>query len=344
MTSEPQPRRPRIGVLCGARTRHGPESVFLRFMRDHYDILREFDFCATGGTAQSIVDIGLYPEERVEFLNSGSRGGVVQLTARVAKGEFVAVLFLTDPRDLWADVPENRALKRVCIEKQVHLITTRAGADEWAVHEARNALSAAAGQSLSSWKPKNWFAGVKNVLDGEHIDLPLDETTLALISHNQMKQEMVKFVNNHVHQLAGFHRILATGTTGWMLRLVQAKNESLGHLSTEAKQHLGQKRLGEIMADLPTVEEPHKNQRFVDIVMPLASGPKGGDVLIANEILKHRCHKIVFFYDPETAHPHEADIRLLERTAQLDSVYAFCISDPRSADLWAQDLPQRNFP
>lgn len=333
--------RPKLGVLCGARTRYGPESPFLRIFRDHYDILKHFDFCATGGTAQSIADVGLYPPEQIEFLKSGSRGGVVQLAARVAKAEIAAVLFLTDPRDLWADVSENRALKRVCIEKEVHHITTRAGADDWAAHGAHNVLNEPAASRSNLWPPKNWKEGIVNFEHGLYKELGPTETTLALISHDEMKSKMVSFVNAHVDQLSVFHRILATGTTGWLLKLIHTTIRNQGQVQEQAQQEVPQGRFSKLLSQVVNLPDSQRNEEFADKIIPLSSGPKGGDVLIANEILNHQCHKVVFFYDPDTAHPHETDIRLLERTAQLENVYAFCISDPHSAEHWVRDLRRR---
>ncbi len=334
--------RPRLGILCSARTRRGPESVLLRFMRDYFDVLKDFDFSATGGTAQSILDLGLYETHQIEFLRSGRNGGVVELAAKVAKGEIDTVIFLTDPRDLWADVPENRALKRVCIEMQVHLVTTRAGAEEWVSVAPVTALARTPSINPTSWQPDNWYEGISNVevLPGgtSAKRIPIGEMTLGLISHDAMKGEMAKFVNDFADQLSKFHRILATGTTGWLLRLNHVSRARQGDLTSIAQGRMAPDRYAKVMegnAALPTRKE---NQAFSDKIMPLASGPKGGDVMIANEILNSRCHKVVFFYDPDQPHPHEADIRLLERTAQLEWVYAFCISDPRSARQWAQSL------
>ena len=85
------------------------------------------------------------------------------------------------------------------------------------------------------------------------------------------------------------------------------------------------------------------NPIFVSKIIPLQSGPKGGDVLLANEVLTNRCHTVVFFQDPGSAHPHDPDIRLFERTCQFWSsrdpkhrVNASCVSDLTSAFSWAE--------
>jgi DNA-binding transcriptional regulator LsrR (DeoR family) len=93
---------------------------------------------------------------------------------------------------------------------------------------------------------------------------------------------------------------------------------------------------------------------FVKLIFPMASGPRGGDVLIAREVLNHHCHAVVFFQDPGTAQPHDPDIRLFERTCQFWPVerregtprpdrrvlqtYATCVSDFESAVKWAEHM------
>lgn len=50
------------------------------------------------------------------------------------------------------------------------------------------------------------------------------------------------------------------------------------------------------------------------------SGPEGGDVQIANEVINHTCHNVIFFIDPREPHAHHDDIRLLERYCALNDV------------------------
>lgn len=105
------------------------------------------------------------------------------------------------------------------------------------------------------------------------LDDVLRETVLALISHDEMKSRMMDFVIDHEQELRKFGQILATGTTG--------------KLAEEAAPTL----VGKI----------HKYH----------SGPKGGDVEIATEILFGGCHVVIFFVDPLHAHPHTEDIRVV---------------------------------
>ncbi|MBE0635660.1 methylglyoxal synthase, partial [Candidatus Bipolaricaulota bacterium] len=63
------------------------------------------------------------------------------------------------------------------------------------------------------------------------------------------------------------------------------------------------------------------------------SGPKGGDVEIATEVLFGNCQVVVFFVDPLRPHPHTDDIRVVFAACMLqDEVRMF--SNERQAREW----------
>jgi methylglyoxal synthase len=97
--------------------------------------------------------------------------------------------------------------------------------------------------------------------------------TIALIAHNEMKERMIEFALDFERELGRFEYILATGTTG---REVEANARSLH-----------------------------------DKIYRFHSGPKGGDIEIATEVLFGRCHVVIFFIDPLNPHPHIEDIRVV---------------------------------
>ena len=112
----------------------------------------------------------------------------------------------------------------------------------------------------------------------------IEPVVIALIAHDHMKDKMAEFVYDFRHELrdsAHFSRILCTGTTGKV-----------------------------VLDASPSLE---------DKIYRYDSGPKGGDVEIATEILYGRCHVVVFFVDPMNPHPHTDDIRV---------VYAACMLQP----------------
>ncbi|PCI06926.1 MAG: methylglyoxal synthase, partial [Gammaproteobacteria bacterium] len=109
-----------------------------------------------------------------------------------------------------------------------------------------------------------------------------NEKVIGLIAHDGKKIEMCRWVVTHRHALRNFDRIITTGTTG---ALVGDFLEACG---------------------IPS-----------DKIDRMYSGPKGGDVQIAEEIINGNVEHVVFFVDPMTSHPHEADIQTLYRICSL---------------------------
>lgn len=104
---------------------------------------------------------------------------------------------------------------------------------------------------------------------------------LALIAHNGRKDEMCRFVVEYRDKLRRFKHILATGHSGEL-----------------ARQYLG---------------ATGWSDRDLKRILTYNSGPEGGDVEIATAVIHGLCHNVLFFQDPATSHPHQADIRLFEQ-------------------------------
>jgi methylglyoxal synthase/DNA-binding transcriptional regulator LsrR (DeoR family) len=355
--------KPNLVMVASPRARSEPSSPLLRLMRDYSDIFRKYEIHTTKGTSRVICGTGMYKQYDVKAHREGKDGGIAELAAMVARGDCVAAILLLEPSDPWSDAVENRALKRVCIERHVRLITTYTAAVRWAVYEAPLSFTApsVSSSSTSDWRPDNWKPGNENITEGGDLrPLETGERSIALISHDEKKLKMVEFVKSHLERLALHHRILTTGTTGWLLKLLYAADPQIEPFMEEIRREGKERRLSHICADLLEkkldVVVPKfsglvdllsllKNklgispgENFARKVMPLPSGPAGGDVLIANEVLNNQCHTIIFFHDPDTAHPHNDDIRLLEHTCQLPGVFAECVSDEQSANKWLEGL------
>jgi len=130
--------------------------------------------------------------------------------------------------------------------------------------------------------------------------------TIALIAHDAKKLRMCHFVVKYRDQLAFFDRIMATGKTGESVRDFLDLFGDLG---------------GKVQVE--------------------AHGPGGGDVFVSNEILRGRCQHVVFFLDPETAHPHEADIYALFRVCTCPDTEVNLRMTYHAAESWIEKVPSR---
>lgn len=353
-------KKPKIVVIADQSARLDPDGEFFRFLRDHHTILTQFEIHCTQQTAETFLGTGLYDKNDIVSHRSHLRGdelvlaAVVELIAMVARHDCIAAIFFSNPSISRVDMIEYRALKRVCIESQVRWLSSLQSAENWAVFEAP--LLRESTQSQDTAPPHDQGNLPRNVVDGEHKYLRIPERTIALIAHDKKKIEMLDYVKEKMPLLSRFNRILATGTTGWLLKLRYVGDKQLKQFVDQAAVELGRgdhkagsNRLVKVLREILPGKQPNLHallkslrsnisaeEEFATKVMPLASGPKGGDVLVAQEVLNHTCHVIIFFHDPDEAHPHEADIELLERVCRLGGVYAVCVSDPVSARTWAK--------
>lgn len=134
---------------------------------------------------------------------------------------------------------------------------------------------------------------------------PEDEV-LALIAHDRSKLELCRWVVEHRDRLRRFRNFLTTGTTGgWVKDFLRA-------------------------AGIPT--------RKIELVDRRASGPSGGDVEISEEILRGSCGNVVFFVDPMTSHPHEADVQALLRICSMPDVEVNLRLTEAAATSWIQTI------
>lgn len=180
--------------------------------------------------------------------------------------------------------------------------------------------------------------------------------SIALISHDGKKLEMVEFASRHSSLLAQHDRILTTGTTGWLLKVLFSsrppadlkkeignRQERLAGVFLELIEKLGFKPpqvagFEDLLEKLRTLLKVQIAEEFAGKIMPLPSGPDGGDVLVADAVLGHELHTIIFLHDPTRSHPHNDDIRLLEHTSQIKGVFAECVNDEQSAEKWVEGV------
>jgi methylglyoxal synthase len=55
-------------------------------------------------------------------------------------------------------------------------------------------------------------------------------------------------------------------------------------------------------------------------VLKMLSGPLGGDAQIASRVAEGKTNMVLFFKDPMSSHPHEADINMLIRVCDVHNV------------------------
>lgn len=55
-------------------------------------------------------------------------------------------------------------------------------------------------------------------------------------------------------------------------------------------------------------------------VKKMLSGPLGGDAQIAARVAEGKCKMVLFFKDPNAAHPHEPDISMLIRICDVHNI------------------------
>lgn len=90
------------------------------FAKDHAAVLRRFPLIATSTTGEVLHDkAGL----DVTRLRSGPEGGDLQVGARIAEDQVLAVIFFRDPLTAQPHEPDVSALMRICDVHEVPLAT-----------------------------------------------------------------------------------------------------------------------------------------------------------------------------------------------------------------------------
>lgn len=101
------------------------KASMLDFVAAHRARLAQFDLIATGTTGKLIQE--QYGLNVMRFL-SGPLGGDLQIGARIAQGEILAVIFLRDPMTAQPHEPDIGALLRACDVHNIALATNIASA------------------------------------------------------------------------------------------------------------------------------------------------------------------------------------------------------------------------
>lgn len=311
----------RIALIASSSHRRGPDSRLIRFVREFEHFLEDQELWGIKSTAYAIRRAGLLLDAELKELRAGREGGIVDITQMVVDDKLDVVIYLMDPRDPTSTYPESGALKRECVTKGKFFLSTYMSAVEWA--------------SLV-WRPGD----DRLLIAGEcKADNPATQR-IALIAHDERKVQMLKFaLLDHIELINKFQDRIATGTTGSYLN----GSRPLGTLEKEWKSKLAKARkarnqteIDRLSKELVQLSEISRHRRKLKLkVTPKLSGPHGGDVQIAHDVLNDQVDKVIFFEDPYTSRPHEPDIQLLERTCRVRGERVVCLSDPTSANEWA---------
>lgn len=288
-------------LLCG--------SDFAKFLKDeNWQVAMTGGTCAAlrGGLAGSSYQL---PLERVHRLPESALG-IIQLANLVVYGFCRAILFFNEMDDYYADSPQNLCLRRICNQCNVPLIEDFVSIrymleQQW--YKGRLPRRKSGGHpagEINQYLYGDEVLYAKNFESSNRKDR--SHETLAIVSHDGKKMEMLTFCLEHIWEILGYRRVLATGTSGQRLidLYAAALKSSLPGLSASKKRQIGWRNDLEV--------DDYLRQR----ILTFKSGPDGGDIQISSKIIDGTCHRVIFFQDPTTAHPHQFDIRLMEKAAQ----------------------------
>ena len=297
---------------------------------DNRETLREFHFLFTGGTFNRVVLGEADPEplqtERLQPMRDDVREflleecgitvlpdrkkcGVTILANTIVERQCSIVWsFLSPITTHWLS-PEYRALNRLSDLWDVKRLVNAGSVKDWFTNEAardvkRNPQKAPKSPLKvrlgSRERDGAWpVAARRNGNAYDEVSIPhrardsafyarFEDQTIALIAHDEMKQRMIDFAIQYEDELCKFNRVLTTGRSG------------------------------------EEVENACRTLRDGGTIRRYLTGPKGGDIEIATEILFDRCHVVVFFVDPLRPHAHIDDIMV---------VFAACMAEIEGNDV-----------
>lgn len=313
--------------------------VLERLYKDDQATLAEFHFVFTGGTFDRLV-LGLPDEEGsimepplnqdvARFLKSNAtrlpertKGGVTILANLIVQRQCSIIWpFLSPITVHWLN-PENLALSRLCDVWNAKRLMNAESVEAWFRDEAKRDVRrnpqtmplqmvfAIGGTCQAEWDAANGYHAIKlperNKPSAES-RCQFGDQVVALIAHDDMKARMVDFAIQYEPELSQFKHILATGTTG------QQVIDACGTL------------------------------RRLEKVKKCLSGPKGGDIEIATEILFDQCSVVVFFIDPLHPHPHIDDIRVVLSAcmAEIENNNVRMLTNEVQAREWIEETVRR---
>ncbi len=340
--------RERILLLASRSLRRGPSAPLLRFVR-HFEpyftrVLRP-ELHVLGGSARALRGAGLLREyPHLHEAPAGRDGGLVALANLLVEGAHdpdvaTRVVYLLDPADAASMYPDSQALKRECVVTGTPFLATYEAAAQWYALQWAEAVCEGAGGG-------EWFVDGDTRRRAAIPGRTPGDLGIALIAHDALKGRMLAFAEAHFEWLHRFGRRYATGTTGGLLngevapRLTEAWKADRDEMA--AFQRLGvvppqlRARVNDGIRLEKAAARMAERLGGESWVRGEQSGPKGGDIQVAEHVRRDECHLVAFFEDPHVSREHEADIQLLERATRIPGRTAVCLHDPETVELWAQ--------
>ena len=125
---------------------------------------------------------------------------------------------------------------------------------------------------------------------------------IALVAHDSRKQELLDWVKYNYEELSK-HNLFATGTTGKKIKEIYIGEPKSGYWDEY-----------EWCDDYKDVLFPFNN------IVPLLSGPLGGDQEIGAMIAEGKIDMLIFFCDNLIMQGHQNDVSALTRLASLYNI------------------------
>jgi methylglyoxal synthase len=295
------------------------------------DVLKNFNFVITRGTYRRVVegkdeqvdkgnitpvskDTQKFLAAKTMILPSNNEGGVTLLSYLIVEQKCSILWpFFTPASGHWL-TPQNLALMRLSDYWKVKRLMNSGSVLEWLDKEAADDAKAKA--KIQPFPPEITFRrgtvphpnGKPEARGGFGYRLRLPappaevkhnpaDMTIALIAHDGMKAWMLAFAIRYEDKLSQFKTILTTGTTGEMIE--------------------------------------QESTKLAGKIFRYESGPKGGDIQIATEILFGQCDVVVFFIDTLNPHPHIEDIRVVFAACMITD-HVRMLTNPSQAADWMQ--------
>ncbi len=289
-----------IGVLA-SRDSDTPNknliSIFNRLFADDKqardNFSGKFHFVITGGTYGRIFagydkvnlnsDVENWLRGCSTWLPRTEEGGVIILSKLICQRKIDLVWMLFEPNTIHWQRQENMALMRLCDQWHAKKLMNFNSIEMWFNNEKDFDTQ----RNLQELPLTLKLRSDRNIIFGNAHESPsrnklkeFEGMTIALIAHDAMKEKMIDFAVDHENELNKFKKIITTQTTG--------------------------KKIEEV------------TDHFKEKITKCLTGPKGGDIEIATEIIYNECHVVIFFIDPLHPHPHIEDIRVISQACMIN--------------------------